>query len=98
MKKLLFTANILMVLALVSCNQKTEPKAETTTPEVTAAPAKMEVKVSDLATNKDFVCGMEVADGSIADTASFEGKLYGFCSVECKAEFAKDPAAYLAQK
>lgn len=95
MKKLFFTANILMVLALASCNSKTEQKAETApAPE----PKKMEIKLSDLSINKDFVCGMSLEEGGVADTTSYDGKLYGFCSPECKTEFAKNPSSYLAQK
>ena len=37
---------------------------------------------------KDFVCGMPVKAG-VGDTAHYMGKLYGFCSTECKNEFLK---------
>ena len=96
MKKILFTANILMVLALASCNNKTEQKAETV--PVATEPKKIELKLADLSTNKDFVCGMPLEEGGIADTTSYQGKLYGFCSSECKGEFVKNPSSYLAQK
>jgi YHS domain-containing protein len=46
---------------------------------------------------KDFVCGMPVSAG-IEDTAHYKGKVYGFCSKDCKAEFAKTPDAFLAKK
>lgn len=91
MKKLLFTAHVLLALALVSCNNKAEQKMET-------APAKMEVKFSDLSSNKDFVCGMPLEEGGIADTFRYEAKLYGFCSSECRDSFALKPASYLAQQ
>lgn len=58
--------------------------------------AGIDIKVSDLASNKDFICDMELSDGGIADTASYEGKLYGFCDPGCKEEFLKDPAKYLS--
>lgn len=104
MKKIMLAANIIAALALGACNHNTEPKKEETTsqamPEATTET--VNVKVSDLATNKDHVCGgaegMELADGAIADTTTYEGKLYGFCSKECKAEFVKNPTAYIAQK
>jgi YHS domain-containing protein len=32
----------------------------------------------------------------ISDTCHYEGKAYGFCSAECKAEFQKDPAKFIA--
>lgn len=75
---------------------KAEPKAETAAPAT--EPKKMEVKLSDLSSNKDYVCGMPLEEGGIADTASYEGKLYGFCASECKAEFQKNPSSHLAQK
>jgi len=46
---------------------------------------------------KDFACGMPVSAG-ISDTCHYEDKVYGFCSSECKAEFQKEPAKYLAAK
>lgn len=93
-----FVLPVAAIVALAACNQKAETKAAEQQPEITAAePETVNVKVSDLATPKDFICGMDVVDGSIADTASYEGKLYGFCSKECKAEFAKEPAKYVAQ-
>lgn len=46
---------------------------------------------------KDFACGMPVTAG-ISDTLHYEGKVYGFCSKECKAEFLKDPKGYLAKQ
>ena len=95
MKKIFFTANILMVLALASCNQKAEQKTETAP---LAEPAKIEIKLADLSEPKDFVCGMPLDEGGIADTTSYEGKVYGFCASECKAEFLKNPSTYLAQK
>lgn len=46
---------------------------------------------------KDLVCGMPVKAG-VADTAYYKGKLYGFCSTECKNEFKKNPEGYLAKR
>ena len=46
---------------------------------------------------KDLICGMPVAAG-VADTAHYKGKVYGFCSAECKNEFLKDPLAHLTAK
>jgi putative intracellular protease/amidase/YHS domain-containing protein len=46
---------------------------------------------------KDLVCGMPLK-GDVGDTAQYNGKLYGFCSKECKAEFKKNPLAYLPAK
>jgi len=46
---------------------------------------------------KDLVCGMPTSAG-ISDTAHYKGKVYGFCSKECKEEFYKNPSAYVASK
>jgi transcriptional regulator GlxA family with amidase domain/YHS domain-containing protein len=43
---------------------------------------------------KDLVCGMPVSVG-VVDTAHYQGKLFGFCSTECKREFLKNPSTYL---
>ena len=95
MKRIFFTASIITALVLGACNQKAETKTETApTPET----KKIVVKLSDLSSNKDFVCDMPLEEGGITDTASFEGKLYGFCSTECKDSFALKPSSYLAQK
>lgn len=45
-------------------------------------------------TKKDMVCGML----NVADTASYKGKLYGFCSSECKRKFLRSPNDYLPAK
>ncbi|MFN8300383.1 MAG: hypothetical protein U0T75_14880 [Chitinophagales bacterium] len=85
MRKLLMSAAVLV--ALTACNNK---PAETNTPEASAPAPKSEfvdIKVAQLSTNVDPGCGMTVEDGSIADTATVDGKLYGFCSKECKADY-----------
>lgn len=39
---------------------------------------------------KDPSCGMPIIAG-IEDTVHYNGKVYGFCSDECKQIFLKDP-------
>ena len=46
--------------------------------------------------NKDPSCGMPLKAG-LEDTTTYKGKLYGFCSKECKDAFLKDPAGYTAK-
>lgn len=85
---------------LTACNNK-QPEAaatETTMTESNSEPAKPEIKLADLSDKTDHVCGMELAEGGIADTAHLGDKVYGFCAAECKAEFVKDPAKYIAQQ
>jgi YHS domain-containing protein len=49
----------------------------------------------DLASRYDPVCGME-AFNNLVDTAVIDGKIYGFCTAACKANFVKNPAQYTA--
>ncbi len=51
----------------------------------------------EFASKKDVACGMMLSAG-ITDTAHYNGKIYGFCSAECKADFLKTPEAFLASK
>lgn len=91
MNKITLTAAC--IIALASCNNTASPQKE--------APAehpKIELKIVDLATPNDLVCGMEVAENAIADTVVYEGKIYAFCATGCKDEFLKNPASYLATK
>lgn len=100
----------LIAAVLVSCGAN-DKKAETpATPAATTDVAPMPQHQDSAATakkdafsdvkfdsEKDFVCGMPVSAG-IEDTAHYKEKVYGFCSKECKAEFAKTPEAFLAKK
>lgn len=56
------------------------------------------IKLSELATDKDLYCDMTVVEGAIADTANIDGKIYGFCSTMCKEEVVADPQKYLSKK
>ena len=44
---------------------------------------------------KDPVCGMPISAG-LTDTSHYKNGVYGFCSAECKDEFIKSPAGYVA--
>lgn len=44
--------------------------------------------------DSDLVCGMHI-DQSVEDTVHYQGKIYGFCSSNCKADFVKDPTQYV---
>jgi YHS domain-containing protein len=51
----------------------------------------------EFADKKDLVCGMPLTAG-IEDTASYKGKLYGFCATGCKEDFVKNPKEFLPKK
>ena len=46
--------------------------------------------------DKDPACGMPLKYG-LEDSATYKGKLYGFCSRECKEAFLKDPGSFTAK-
>ncbi len=96
MKKVFLYIVLAAGIALSACNQKASaPKADD---KMSADSKGVNIKLSQLASNKDYNCGMSLAEGSIADTATYKDKIYGFCSPECKADFLKDPEASLAKK
>ena len=91
--------NIFIEAAFVffaSCQSKQQQ------PEVKTAPALEEAAQQNantqtqitLATDKDLVCGMNVTAGE-CDTTLHDGKIYGFCSADCKVEFKANPAKYI---
>ncbi len=98
------TRNIILLLslsAIVSCHSRQPAerafgKTDTATTISPAAAFKQSLKSLHFDYAKDPACGMPLKAG-LEDTAQYKGKLYGFCSKECKAEFLKDPASYLAQ-
>jgi YHS domain-containing protein len=68
-------------------------------PEITNAPqgmqlndsAKKKFTAAMVDNRKDPNCGMPVTAG-IEDTVHYNGKVYGFCSDECKQAFLKNPS------
>ena len=82
-------------LAFTACHEKS--KVENNPAPVSEANGK-QLKIADLASNKDVVCGMNLEGQTIADTTMYRGAMYGFCAVECKAEFLKNPKSYLTQQ
>jgi YHS domain-containing protein len=72
-----------------SCNQK--PNPETTSVKINRYDSVRKKFTVDMVNNKkDPSCGMPVTAG-IEDTVHYNGKVYGFCSDECKQIFLKDP-------
>jgi hypothetical protein len=98
MKVLYAIAICLASTALSSCGQSSSGEE---TPHAIAAPHPTKgngLTLAMLSTPKDLVCGMDLKDGEIADTAHYEGKVYGFCGSGCKEEFQKKPAETINQK
>lgn len=88
-------------MLLGACNTKqhegeqSQATTEATTENTTATPAAT-IPLASLADTKDHVCGMDLSPEGVTDTLHHDGKVYGFCAPECKAEFAKNPSQYLA--
>ena len=99
--KNIFLLHLLFIglLALAACHQnpKTEENAvaspsTTDTMVIKTDINKSKFTVSMVDNKKDPNCGMPVTAG-IADTVHYNGKVYGFCSEECKDAFLKNPVA-----
>ena len=83
---------------IFSCNNGTNSKPVAAIQQDSVQPKpKSNFKNIAFALKKDPTCGMPVSAG-IEDTVTYKGKLYGFCSKECKEEFLKNPKAYLGTK
>jgi YHS domain-containing protein len=89
---------LIALIGIASCKnnrQDNTPPVQKDSTMTAPAAAKPDLKGLTFAYQKDPACGMPLKAG-LEDTASYKGKLYGFCSKECKAEFLKSPDSYLA--
>jgi YHS domain-containing protein len=91
----------LSLLGLASCHshqpaEQAAGKTDTAMAASSAAAPKPDLKSLHFDYAKDPACGMPLRAG-LEDTTHYKGKLYGFCSKECKSAFLKDPASYIAQ-
>ena len=87
------------LIALTACNSKNSESNQTTAKqslvEDSIAAVVSVFDTIQVDNKKDPSCGMPVK-GNISDTTLYEGKLYGFCSAECKQDFLKNPKAHIA--
>ena len=86
MKQLLISSMSIFALLLVFACQNAPKQAAPEQASPTAA-------AYTLASDKDPVCEMHI-DATVEDTAHYNGKIYGFCSPDCKESFKADPAKY----
>lgn len=97
MKHYLSFAMLTVVLtSYFGCNNKKDQKISTR--QIPAVPRQfvhphIVIDSSLLAMKKDAVCYMPLWTG-IIDTCIYKGKVYGFCSKDCKNDFLKNPAEY----
>ena len=87
------------VLLMFACGESNSNNSVSSTNTMNAMAADTATEktfaVSLVNNKKDPTCGMPVTAG-IHDTTHYENKVLGFCSVECKNEFLKNPKANLA--
>ncbi len=94
MKKILLISIFFTACSHHSNNEKAVSKVKAE--EQMTKPANKFAGV-EFASKKDLSCGMPLSAG-VEDTAHYNGKIYGFCSTECKDSFLTDPQKYLAKK
>ena len=78
---------IASIVVIASCNQsKLQPEQKPIPHQEQVAASTIKVDLKTFASLNDTTCGMPLSAG-IADTATVDGKLYGFCSSSCKEAF-----------
>jgi YHS domain-containing protein len=90
---------LLWLLALFSCHHAphaANSAARYSTKSEAAMSVSPELKKLHFDYDKDPACGMPIHAG-LLDSTVYKGKLYGFCSKECKEAFLKDPNSYIAE-
>jgi len=97
MRKLFY---ISMLIGLTACHSYSSQEASISKPDVSpainsAANAASNLKNLKFDYPKDPACGMPLKAG-LEDSTQYKGKLYGFCSKECKETFMKSPESFLA--
>jgi YHS domain-containing protein len=91
-----------VLFMLVACGSSTNSGTAAATPAKDTSAAQESngvlpgLKNLSFAYAKDPACGMPLKAG-LMDTTTYNGKLYGFCSEDCKNEFLKDPKGYTAK-
>lgn len=75
------------LICIAACNSNTQQTTlKDTTNTATAEVPKTDFSQVTFATKKDTTCGMPLTAG-LEDSVQLQGKVYGFCSKECKEEF-----------
>lgn len=86
-----------LTVSIFACSQSDKKDKAGSTEPMRSENAAPDIDVASLTTTNEPVCGMTVGNKTVADTMRYQGKLYGFCSTECKAEFAQSPSKYIHQ-
>ena len=91
----LLSALLLSAFIIVSCNNNQQKNNDAATQTAIAKTDSSKYTLSMVDNKKDLSCGMPLTAG-IGDTAHYNGKVYGFCSDECKEAFMKNPDSCIA--
>lgn len=94
MKKLIILA--FAVASLTACNQPKQERVQDATQVQHHEPAPLNFTADQVDNKKDPACGMPTTAG-ISDTLHYDGKVFGFCSPDCKEGFKADPKSMLAK-
>jgi YHS domain-containing protein len=87
----------IIIIAIAACNNQQHAETKTASPGAAATTSKAKFTTSMVDNKIDLSCGMPLTAG-IEDTCHYNGKVYGFCSKECKDEFVKNPAGAIKEK
>ena len=94
MKRILI---ISLLFSACSQNPKTDKADSNTNLQKVLNSSENKFPGVDFASKKDLACGMPLSAG-VDDTVHYKGKIYGFCSPECKDSFMTDPEKYVVKK
>lgn len=94
MKKIIFISLFFMACSQNSKNEKAISNAKV---EENLSVSENKYAGVDFASKKDLACGMPLSAG-VEDTLHYDGRIYGFCSAECKDSFEIDPRKYIVKK
>ncbi|MEO5944003.1 MAG: hypothetical protein ABIP30_06490 [Ferruginibacter sp.] len=86
MKKISISFWLAAILVLAACNNNNRPITENKLPVIDTAQTPKFANLQ-LTSKRDTSCGMPLRMEDVADTVVLKGKVYGFCSAECKADF-----------
>ncbi len=98
--KRLFVLILVLIVGLIifsACSSEKKAEEQAATQTEAAKTEKVNITPDMLATPVDLACGMDLKNHEIADTAIYKGKVYGFCSSDCKATFKANPDSFLAK-
>jgi len=96
MPKFLYTICLFVLAACLGCSSGEMSKTNASTMTSSASKAAEDLKNLKFDYPKDPACGAALSEG-IGDSTEYKGKLYGFCSKECKDKFVKSPESFLAR-